>query len=257
MTKQDAAAAAQEVGLTTIVEARTNDFGVPAGQVISQDPPGGILKEGQPIALTISAGPPALPVPSLIGMTLDLATVRLKTHQLIVGEVTHKFDVAPEGTIVGQTPSDGKLPWGEKVDLVISRGPQSIGVPNVAGMSVAKAKEILVQAGFEVTVTDVYSDDVASGKVVGTVPSGGGEAPEGSTIEIQRSIGPEFKELTMPDVRNMTLGAARAKLQSLGLRVSVDFYPSDCGDSAMVADSDPLPGMKVRENDLVKLFVVC
>jgi serine/threonine-protein kinase len=255
LSKQQAAAAAKDVGLTTTIEARVNDF-APAGLVLSQDPAGGILKEGQPIALTISMGPPPLPVPTVVGMTLEVATVRLKTHQLEAGAVTRRFDVAVEGTVITQSPADGKLPWGEKVDLVVSRGPQSIGVPDVAGMTVGKAKEILVAAGFEVTVTDTYSDDIEVGRVIGTVPGGGVEAPEGSTIEIQKSIGPEFKELTMPDVRNMSLDAARAKLLGLGLRVSVQEVNSGCSNYTVV-DSDPLPGQKVRENDLVALFVVC
>jgi hypothetical protein len=31
----------------------------------------------------------------------------------------------------------------------------------------------------------------------------------------------------------------------------------NCGGGGTVADTDPLPGEKVRENDLVALFVVC
>lgn len=256
LTKAEADAAAKEVGLSTSVAARVSNISVPAGEIVSQEPADGTLKEGQPIALTISTGPIPLPVPNVLGMTLDVATVRLKTHQLVVGEVGHRFDVAPEGTIVEQDPSDGKLGRGEKVDLVISKGPRSIAVPDVTGMSVAKAKEILLGAGFEVSVTDAYSDDIPVDKVVGTVPGVGAEAPEGSMIEIQRSIGREFEELTMPDVRNMSLDAARAKLEGLGLRVSVQEVNSGCS-SYTVADTDPLPGAKVHENDRVALFVVC
>lgn len=255
LSKDEAATAAEEVGLTTTIAAKVHDFSAP-GAVISQDPAGGTMTEGAAIALTISTGPPPLAVPNLVGMTMDVATVRLKTHQLEVGEVTNRFDVAPAGTIIEQSPSDGRLPWGSKVDVVVSRGPRSIGVPEVAGMTVAKAKEDLLAAGFEVTVTDVYSDKMAPGKVVGTVPGGGTEAPEGSTIEIQRSVGPEFKELVMPDVRNMSLDAARAELLNLGLRVTVQEVTSGCTNPT-VADTDPLPGTKIHENDRVALFVVC
>lgn len=256
MSKQEAIAAAEEVGLKVTVEARVNDFGVPPGRVVSQDPAGGVLLEGKPIALTISAGPPALAVPNVIGMTVEVATVRLRTHQLEVGKITERFDVEPEGTIIEQNPADGKLDWGETVDLVVSKGPQSVGVPDVTGMGVEKAKESLLAAGFQVSVTDVYSDDIAPGKVVGTVPGGGAEAPEGSTIEIQKSIGPEFKELVMPDVRNMSLDAARSTLVGMGLRVSVQEVTSGCTNGTVV-DTDPLPGTKIRENDRVALFVVC
>ena len=257
MTRAEAVEAAQEVGLRVEVDRRVNDFSVEPGRILSQEPDGGFLLEGRAVEVAISTGPPPMSVPDLTGLTIDIATIRLRTHQMEVGEVTHRYDESEEGTIVGQSPSKGVLPWGSKVDLVVSRGPRSIGVPDVTGMTVEKAKQTLIAAGFDVTVTDVYSDDVATGKVVGTVPGGGAEAPEGSTIEIQRSMGPEFKELTMPDVRNMTVDAARSKLEGLGLRVTIQEVSSGCGGSGTVVDTDPLPGQKVRENDRVALFVVC
>lgn len=256
MSRLEASTTATEVGLEVSVEDRVHDFSIPAGDVISQEPDGGVLVEGEQIALTISTGPPPLPVPTLTGMTVEIATVRLRTHQLEVGKITERFDVAPEGTVIDQSPSTGKLEWGETVDIVVSKGPQSIGVPDVTGMSVPKAKATLIAAGFEVAVMDVYSDDVDPGKVVGTTPAGGTEAPEGSTVEIQRSMGPEFKELVMPDVRNMLLDAARARLVEMGLRVEVREVTSGCTNGTVV-DSDPLPGTKIRENDRVALFVVC
>lgn len=256
LSKDEATTAATELGLTTTIAAKVHDFSVRPGYVISQDPARGTMTEGAAIALTVSTGPPPLAVPNVVGMTMDVATVRLKTHQLEIGTVTNRFDVAPAGTIIEQNPSDGRLQWGSKVGLVVSRGPRSVGVPEVTGMTVEKAKGALLAAGFEVTITDVYSDNVAPGKVVGTVPGGGAEAPEGSAIEIQRSVGPEFKELVMPDVRNLSLDAARAKLLNLGLRVSVQEVTSGCPNPT-VADTDPLPGAKIHENDRVALFVVC
>ena len=257
MSKGAAASTAKDLGLTTTIEEKVHDFSVPAGHVMAQDPATGTITEGEAVALTVSKGPPPLPVPNLVGMTIDMATVRLKTHQLEVGVITDRFDVAPEGTIIEQSPFDGRLAWGSKVDVVVSQGPRSIGVPDVTGMTVAKAKETLLAAGFKVSVSDVYSDKVAAGKVVGSVPGGGSEAPEGATIEIQRSLGREFKELVMPDVRNMSLGDARARLLALGLRVTVQEVNEGCGDSGTVADTDPLPGAKIHENDRVALFVVC
>jgi serine/threonine-protein kinase len=257
MTRAAAETQAAAVGLEVRVDQEVADLRTEAGAIVAQQPAGGVTTEGEVVALTVSTGPPPMAVPKLKGMTLDVATVRLHSRALELGEVTHEFAVADEGTVIGQTPVDGRLERGSAVDLVVSRGPQSIGVPDVTGMTVAKAKQVLVDAGFEVSVTDAYSDDIKVGRVVATVPAGGTEAPEGSTIEIQRSIGPEFAELVMPDVRNMTLDAAREKLLNLGLRVSVQEVTEGCGGSGTVADTDPLPGTKIRENDRVALFVVC
>jgi serine/threonine-protein kinase len=257
MTRATAETTAAEAGLEVTIDQKVADLRVEAGAIVAQQPTDGVTTEGEVVALTISTGPPPMDVPKLTGMTLGIATVRLHSRQLELGEVTHEFSIEPEGTVIDQSPVDGRLEWGTPVAIVVSKGPQAIAVPDVTGMTVAKAKEILTGSGFEVTVTDAYSDEIAEGRVVGTVPGGGTEAPEGSTIEIQRSIGPEFKEIVMPDVRNMTLDAARAELLNLGLRVTVQEVTEGCGSGGTVADTDPLPGEKIRENDLVALFVVC
>lgn len=257
MTRATAETTATEAGLEVAIDQKVSDLRVEAGAIVAQEPAGGVTTEGEVVTLTISTGPPPMDVPKLTGMTLGIATVRLHSRQLELGDVIREFSVEPEGTVIDQSPVDGRLEWGTPVALVVSKGPQAIAVPDVSGMTVAKAKEILTGAGFEVTVTDAYSDEIAKGRVVGTVPGGGTEAPEGSTIEIQRSIGPEFKEIIMPDVRNMTLDAARAKLLDLGLRVDVVEVTEGCGGTGTVIETEPLPGQKIRENDRVALFVVC
>lgn len=256
LTSDEAASEAEAAGLEVRIDREVADVRTEAGAIVAQEPSGGVTTEGEVVALTVSTGPPPMVVPKLKGMSLDIATVRLHSRQLEVGDVTLEFSVDPEGTVIGQSSLKERLAWGTPVDLVVSKGPQSIGVPDVSGMPVAKAKKILLDAGFDVTVTDAYSDDVKKGRVVATVPGGGTEAPEGSTIEIQRSIGPEFKEIVMPDVTNMTLDAARERLQNLGLRVSVQEVTEGCTNGTVI-DTDPLPGTKIRENDLVALFIVC
>jgi serine/threonine-protein kinase len=256
LTSDEAASEAEAAGLEVRIDQEVADVTTEAGAIVAQKPTGGVTTEGEIVAVTVSTGPPAMVVPKVKGMSLDIATVRLRSRQLVVGDVRQEFSVEPEGTVIDQSSLKERLAWGTTVDLVVSKGPQSIGVPDVSGMPVADAKKLLLDAGFEVTVTDVYSDNIKEGRAVGTVPGGGTEAPEGSTIEIQRSMGPEFKELVMPDVRNMTLDAARAKLQNLGLRVSVQEVTDGCTNGT-VADTDPLPGETIRENDVVALFIVC
>jgi beta-lactam-binding protein with PASTA domain len=66
------------------------------------------------------------------------------------------------------------------------------------------------------------------------------------------SKGPEFETLMMPDVRGMSIDAATAKLEGMGLRVRV--VQSCGGGGTTVIDTDPLDGQPVRENDLVDLY---
>ncbi|MGH2757229.1 MAG: PASTA domain-containing protein [Actinomycetota bacterium] len=256
MTLEEARAAAENAGFEINVLDHRADVRADEGEVLRQDPPTGLLREGSPIGVIVSSGKPHTFVPSIVGMDLATAKVRLASRQLKVGEIRRRFDAKPEGTVIGQDPKIGDARWGSSVILIVSRGPRTIPVPDVTKLTVPKAKQKLIDAGFEVTVVGVYSDSVGKGKVVETSPPGGSEAPEGSVIEIARSLGPEFKKVRVPDVRNMSLSAARAKLEALGLRVWVREV-EECGGGGTVADTDPLPGTIVRENDRVALFIVC
>jgi len=255
MTVDEAQAAAENAGFELDVLDQRRAAGSEEGEVLQQEPGTGLLREGNPIGVVVSAGAPRTFVPSVVGMDLATAKVRLASRELELGDIRRRFDVEPEGTVIGQDPKDGEMEWGATIRLVVSRGPRSIAVPDVTKMTVAKAKETLTAAGFKVVVVDVYSNNIAKGKVVQTTPPGGSEAPEGSEIQIERSIGPQFKKVRVPDVRNMSVAAARARLEALGLRVWIREV-ENC-DGGTVADTDPLPGTIVRENDRVALFVVC
>ena len=98
---------------------------------------------------------------------------------------------------------------------------------------------------------NVYSDDVDEGHVVSTTPGAGSEAPEQSTVQLAVSIGPEFKDVTMPDVRGMHVDDATALLENKGLSVNV----SQSCPGTTVQESAPRSGETVKENSRVTLFV--
>lgn len=255
---QSAEVEAADFGFDVDVVDRVPDpAGAEAGEVIEQHPTSGLLREGSTIEIVVSTGPPMSRVPSVVGMDLATARVRLAARQLESGQIRRRFDAQPPGTVIRQS-DRGRVAWGTPIDLVVSRGPRDIEVPDVRDLTIKKARAILEAAGFKTTLEDVYSNNVPLGRVVATDPGNGELAPEGSTIEIARSIGPRYEKVRLPDVRNMTVARARARLEALNLRVAVrDVNDENCGDSGTVAETDPLPGEVVRERDVIALFVVC
>ena len=252
LARQRAINRAESVGLEVKVTGRERDLHVARGAVLSQRPENGVLKQGSTIRIVLSAGRPRSSVPTLAGATLAAAEVILRTHNMSVAGVEREFSTAAAGTVIGQSPSDGKLPWGGKVSLVLSKGPETVTVPTVAGLDPAQAKDQLRAAGFGVDTTTDYSDTIEKGLVIGTTPEGGATVSEGTTVTIVVSAGPRYKELTMPDVRNQSVEAAQAQLEALGLRVIVK---QPCGGGTIVQETDPIAGTTVRENDVVALFV--
>jgi eukaryotic-like serine/threonine-protein kinase len=252
LTKQRAFNRAESLGLKVDVTDRARSTRVERGSVISQKPRAGVLKQGQKIDIVISAGPPLRTVPTVEGATLEAATVLLRANGMQPGTVERAFSEQPAGIVVGQSPKTGKLAVGSKVSLVVSKGPEVVSVPSVAGMTPGEAKDQLRAAGFVVDTSTDFSDTVEKGLVVGTTPTGGSEAAEGSSVVIIVSAGPRYKELTMPDVRTMSVDAATAQLEGLGLIVNV---VQSCGGGTVVQETDPIAGTTVRQHDRVALFV--
>ncbi|MFN2491045.1 MAG: PASTA domain-containing protein, partial [Actinomycetota bacterium] len=122
----------------------------------------------------------------------------------------------------------------------------------VVGMRLERARKKLRAHGFDISVDKIYSNRIAPGKVVRTTPAAGDIISQGSRVTAAVSAGPEFEQLTLPDVRNTSVAGARSKLRGRGLRVEV---VQSCGGGDTVVETDPIQGTTVRENDLVALFV--
>jgi len=252
MTLEEARRAADEVNLVVEVVGRERSRSVERGGIISQDPATGVLIEGEAIAVILSKGPPLVRVPAVAGRDVADAMAALEAARLVVGERSEEWSVEHEAGTVIRATIRGRVTEGTTVGLVVSRGPRSLEIPDVAGLPADKAAARLERAGFEPVRTDVYSDDVPVGRVVSTDPAAGLEADEASSVTIYVSIGPEFEEITLPDVRGMDVERAKKRLTSLGLRVQVVV---SCEGGTTVVETDPRASSTVRENDRIALFV--
>ncbi|BAD40338.1 Stk1 family PASTA domain-containing Ser/Thr kinase [Symbiobacterium thermophilum] len=99
----------------------------PAGEVIAQAPPARTpLKVGSTVTLTVSLGP--LKVPDVAGMALDDARKAITDAGLVPGSVTERPDAQPAGTVLATVPAEGsQVEPGQRVDLVVSSGPELLG----------------------------------------------------------------------------------------------------------------------------------
>ena len=101
----------------------------------------------------------------------------------------------------------------------------------------------------------VYDDKVEEGKVISQDPAGGQTAAKNSTVTIKVSRGKEVKELTMINVRNMTLTKAKQKLESAGIKYTVTKANSDAYDKGIVIAQDYAEGDKITSDTTVSLTV--
>jgi serine/threonine-protein kinase len=169
---------------------------IPAGQVISASRADGsavavgdTVYSGDSILLTESAGM----VPNVGGMSVEDATAKLEAVDLTVsGRTTQEFSsTVAAGRVITVTAAGGVIHPGGSVSLVVSKGPELVAIPGVSGMTIAAAKQLLEDLGFNVTVvTEIPRKHWAQSwaEAGSTDPSEGTEAPKGSTIALQGKI---------------------------------------------------------------------
>lgn len=127
----------------------------PPGVVVDQFPkPNTLVKPGRTIRLKITAPEKLVEVPALVGQSRRSAEIILHQLGLSIDTVYTEFNPDyPKGTVAWQSPKGGDfLKKGHGVHLTISEGlpPNFYQVPNVFGLSKAKAEEELAKAGLKI-----------------------------------------------------------------------------------------------------------
>ncbi|WP_031506572.1 Stk1 family PASTA domain-containing Ser/Thr kinase [Streptomyces megasporus] len=172
----------EDAGLAPGMVTREFDADVERGSVVRTEPGAGAERRpGAAVALVVSKGE-RVEIPDVVGESEGTARQRLTEAGL-------KVEVAPDrvfseeraGTVARQSPGEGAVAAeGDTVRLTVSKGPETVEVPDVTGMGAGEARQALEDAGFEVRVRRVF----ITGTVFDQSVDGGDRAPRGSTITI-------------------------------------------------------------------------
>jgi beta-lactam-binding protein with PASTA domain/tRNA A-37 threonylcarbamoyl transferase component Bud32 len=231
------------------------DAEVERGKVIEQSPqPGTRIQKGDVVTITVSTGVPRVNVPRLVGRTYDEA-IRILDNAGLRWEKVEVFSPEPVDQVVAQRPRAGNsVAEGSTVTLRVSKGVQTVAVPDVVLQSEEDAAAVLGDAGFEVDVVEAPSDDVGAGLVFAQDPAAGTQAEPGSTVQISVSTGPE--QQTVPDIVDEDAQTARQELRDAGFSVQMqDVETLDPNEDGIVLDQDPPGGNEADPGSTVTLFV--
>ena len=163
------------------------------GQIISQSVNAGdMVEKNTTIEVVICAGAEGFSLVDVKGKSeADATTVLQSEPNNLVVSVSYSFDASVEqGKVISTSPEAGStVHAGDVITLVVSRGSETVEVPDVVGKKEATAREKLVAAGFSVSVSSKYDDSVAEGKVISQSVSG--SAAPGTAIKLVVSLGAE------------------------------------------------------------------
>lgn len=127
-------------------------------------------------------------------------------------------------------------------------------VPTVANKTVAQAQQLLNDAGFRSTTSDVFHDDVPSGLVVGSDPTAGAEIRKFVPVSLFVSKGPQL--FPLPQLTDGTLDEAKNALNAAEMALgTVTEQFDEAQPAGVVLSQDPAAGTPARHGTPVSLVV--
>jgi serine/threonine-protein kinase len=142
-----------------VVLAHQYDDVAPKDQVLRTDPaPGTGAPRNSAVTVVVSDGPKPVPVPNVVGQKYDDAVKALDAVHLGANRVDDFSETVDPGLVISQDPAaNADAARDSKVTLHVSKGPERISVPDVRGMTIEDASNVLQAAGLQVGGVSFYS----------------------------------------------------------------------------------------------------
>ena len=173
-------------------------------------------------------------VPDLSGMDWQQAQVEQSAAQLSIVWDT-RYSAQAEGIVIAQKPTAGStVKQGQKLILSVSKGPNTITVPDLKSQNRSDANDPTLQAD------TVILQSPAAGTAL--------EAGDCITLTVARAVPDPFRQV--PSLLGMSVAEARRRLAIVELLPTLT--PSNLTEGTITAQ-DPLPGTLLHRNAHVRL----
>jgi eukaryotic-like serine/threonine-protein kinase len=198
-------------------------------------------------------------VPDIAGKTVEAARGALRLKHLSMDIAEFRFDAhMPLNQIISQDPKPGQtVKNGRLVRVVVSRGSQTVKVPDVRGLPLRDGSLALGEKGVATgRVSLWYSAEAAKNTILDQLPAAGDYLAQGSRVDLLVSLGPRPVRWVMPALRGLAFAEAGRILKFLKLnlqtlrRTANDELPPNT-----VAEQRPAPGERVEGGQAVSLLV--
>ena len=195
-------------------------------------------------------------VPDVKNMTVVEAQKLLEEKDFKV-ELEEKYGDPAQfkpGTVMEQSPKAGeKRKQRSLIILTICKGAELKGVPEVVGMSLSKAENTLLNAGFKLgKLTKKHVEGQRIGAVLAQSPKAMDKAPKGSGIDLVINEG----DKPVPNLIGKPIAEAKRLLEQAGLKLGeVKEVNDHSAVKNVVLASNPNAGTKIGAGDAVSISV--
>lgn len=209
------------------------------------------------------AGSEPVVVPDFVNMPVEDAYRIAEERGLTLNELkTDVSDEIPKDCISWQDPApDTKINKSDTIFIIVSEGPSEgdIPIPDVAGMSVDIAKQIILEEGLEYIIEEKPSLDVPREYVISQSPKRDTKVSEGHKVTLFVSTGAPSaseapKEIPVPDLIGKSQEEAKELCNQYGLGFST-MQISDTRPYGTVIKQSPLAGTPAGQGTQVTVII--
>lgn len=216
----------------------------PEGQIISQsEEKGAMVEKNTTIRVIISSGPGEFDVPDVKGKTKGDAETTLRNASLVPVFDYQSDNSIPNDQVISQSPEAGaKVKKGDTVTVILSKGRETVNMPDVWNKPEAEARAEMEAAGITVASTSSdYSDEIPEGNVMGQSIAPGKVVEQGTQVTLTISLG---KKITTQyySLNNYNIDLPRSIPEdAIRVEANITLYKSEGNDviSSWTATSFP------------------
>jgi len=198
---------------------------------------------------------PEVAVPEVREMSQNEATRTLREADLTPNpEVIYVHDEEIEvGSVIRTDPPAGRsVRKNRDIVLYVSKGPDYIVTPDLAGRTEMEARVMLRDLGLTMSVVREHHDEVPGGEIFRQIPGESLRISDGDEVVVYISEGPE--PIEMADLVGYSEEGALKYIDEHELRPIVRYQFSP-GNRGYVIEQYPEPGEEIMSNQRVELVV--
>ena len=212
------------------------------------------------LALTfIIKGADTVVVPDLVGKDVLYGLEILSDLGLNTRVKGTAFDdQVPKNHVIDQEPEPGAaIKRGRDVKIRVSRGPETIVMPNLAGLSLQHGKVLITENSLcKGKLARIYSSRHKADQIIAQSPLPGNTVSRDTCVDLLVSQGPPQLAYPMADLSGFTLEAAIGRLEQMQLVVgNISVVHQDNRPLETVVDQAPPAGYRVIRGNRVDLSV--
>ena len=196
-------------------------------------------------------------MPDFTGQAVSEASKTLTNLQMGVKLEFEQSETINVGTVISQSPAPGSAVLkGTAVTLTIANGPAGLSMPDITGMTLDEAKELIASMGLTIeSITYEYSNNLPADTVISQAPDVDSEVNEDNPISVVVSTNEQQMDVPMLSVSGSMVDIAAAQLSVAGF-TNCFIYETDSElAEGTVTGQSPEEGILTSLEDEIDLWI--